>query len=188
MEPIMTTILGLHDHKGNVWLAADSRECCGDSITADDCDKIVEAGRWMIACAGNSRGGNLLINYTSRLSECPDIFALSRCLRELLIEDGWSLVARDASEGGPTGTRSNGFVVAEPGHLWGVMFGGAYTDSPRDFCFTMGSGGEIAQGACQALLAEGFHPEKAILRAMAVAASIDTHTGGEIRIKRIPAL
>ncbi len=92
----MTTLLGYHGHDGTIYIATDGRSSANRSdIVSDTAEKVVVAGRWVIACSGTQAATDALNRGKPMLAAVEDYTLLPNVMRDILVDDGFVLKSDD---------------------------------------------------------------------------------------------
>lgn len=178
----MTCIVGMC-RPDAVLLCADSRSMWGQEIVTDESEKIIRAGNWALALAGTKRLNNVVAEAAEEWGLQTDIGGVVRALAAALRADDWDGAAPDGR--GPR-DRAVTALVAGPTGLWLVTGDLTYCAIPEGRVMGIGCGGEVATGAADALLGEGYLAADALQRAVAIAIARQAACGGDIRLHAIP--
>lgn len=172
----MTAILAWHDGERG-YMAADRRNSSGSEICSDSAHKIVRCGHWLIGCAGETLAEDFVRSNADALGEAETSHELSRALRKVFENEGWSPRQRGDSIDAP-GVGASLLAVHPTLGNHVVFFNLAVRAQDRP-CQT-GSGGAIACGAFEALRRYGRGTvEERMREAIEIACMYDSACGGQ---------
>lgn len=190
----MTTLLAYNDPVCGIYMAADRRMTMNTTdIGCDTFDKFVAAGPWLVQVAGSGATLDVLNDAADKLSAAATISDLTGCMRSLFLDSGW----QPKSEDGSRGSFDSGFLVSDGHRLWKIFTNlGRYVIEPGRLA-RGGCGGDYALGAAtlalppwSALPKDSPERHQCILavldRAIRIAISYDTCSGGEPDVRRHP--
>lgn len=180
----MTIVIG-YEHKGSVYLGADSQYTAGRQKTIGKNSKVFIAHGIGYAFCGSPRMGQILqyhsVEVLSGLRK-DDPFAYTVCClipmyRKILKEHGFTYVSNNVEEGGF-------FLIAFDGYLFQVESDFQVSTSDRPY-IALGSGSEYAYGSLSATEDIYKDPRKHIEVALDVAKEFDTACGGDSIIIKV---
>lgn len=172
----MTTIAALRT-KSKTVVGADGLVCWGDEVGQYEHDKLISVrDEICIGLSGQMRAADLWrVHMTSPPVDVTSMVQMARGIYEAAGFGGGKSDRRGPPEFGIS------HILATQDGLWEIGSTLCAVPVPLDWPVAIGSGGQFAVGAMEALSVPGADPYDVVQRALEIAARRDCKTGGRFR-------